>query len=91
MNIGSAVYQIRGIRQLSQEKLAELSHVNDGYISLIEHNKRTPALGTLKRIAKALGVNLTVIFLIAEKDDPLLAPYVPLLYYHLLKGEPYAE
>lgn len=91
MNIGSAIYQIRGIRQLSQGKLAELSRVNDGYISLIELNKRTPTLGVLKRIAHALGVNLTVIFLIAEREDPLLAPYVPLLYYHLLKGDSHVK
>jgi len=46
-------------RNLSQEALAELSGLSRNYVSSIERGMASPSLGTLEKLAKALGLSLT--------------------------------
>ena len=57
MNLGRAIRQLREMKELTQQELADLVGVTDAYITMLERGKRkNPSLATLKRIARALGV-----------------------------------
>lgn len=53
---GYNVRRIRVDKQISQEKLAELSDLHRTYISAVERGVRSISLKNIERIASALGV-----------------------------------
>lgn len=56
MNIGKNIKRLRTERGWSQQTLAEKSGLRAGtWIGRIENNKKIPRIGTLKKLAKALG------------------------------------
>lgn len=61
INVARAVREIRASRSLSQRQLAERMSVPRTYISKIENGKAIPTLGSLERLAKALGVDICVL------------------------------
>ena len=48
-------------------KLAEMSGLSQGMISLVEHEERNPSLDTLLRICEALKTDLSVVVSKAER------------------------
>lgn len=56
--LGEAIRQLRAKSGLSQEDLAHLAGVTTGTLSVIERGRSNPAWGTVKGIAKALGVSV---------------------------------
>ncbi len=52
------IRELRVEKRLTQEKLAYLAGLNKGQMSKIEREKSEPGVGTLEKIAKALGVHL---------------------------------
>ncbi len=54
---GERVRNYRKLRNLSQEKLAELANLHRTYIAQIEAGRRNVALNNIAKIAKALGVS----------------------------------
>jgi transcriptional regulator with XRE-family HTH domain len=58
---GEVLQELRRERNLSQEKLAELSDSTQAYISYLENGKNSPSLSMLFGIAAALGVSPTEI------------------------------
>lgn len=59
-----AIKAWRGVRELSQEGLAERSGVSAGMIALVETGRRQPGIGNLLAIAAALEVEPEVIAII---------------------------
>ena len=59
---GAKVKEFRNLRNLSQEKLAELCNCSGQTISGIEIGYNTPSFGTMEAIAKALDVPLKYFF-----------------------------
>lgn len=53
---GSRLVAIRELKKLSREELALRCHLNVGQIEQIEAGTATPAIGTLVKLARALGV-----------------------------------
>ena len=49
--------EIRKQKGLSQERLAELSHVHRVSISMFENGRKKPNVDSLKRLANALDVS----------------------------------
>ena len=49
--------RLRKQKGLSQERLAELSHVHRVSISMFENGKKNPNVDSLKRLANALDVS----------------------------------
>ena len=56
MRIGERIRDVRHRKGLSQEELAEKADINRTYLSQLEHNKSSPTLDVVERIAAALGV-----------------------------------
>ncbi len=59
---GKNVRSHREKLKISQEKLAELCDLHRTYIGAIERGERNVALENIQKIAKALGVKISILF-----------------------------
>ena len=59
--------QERERQNVSMTRLAEMSGLSQGMISLVEHEQRNPSLDTLLRICHALKVELSAVLNQAER------------------------
>ncbi len=103
MQVASQVREIRRARHLSQRQLAGRMQVPRTYISKIENGKAIPTLGSLERLAVALGVGICHLVRDARSrrdeevaailSDPLLAeiaaqlPQLSVLHRTLIYGQ----
>jgi ribosome-binding protein aMBF1 (putative translation factor) len=60
--LGQSIRQLRDDREFSQMALASEAGLDKTYIGLIERAEVNPTVGTLLKIAEALGVELVVEF-----------------------------
>lgn len=69
--IGKRIQEIRLTKCLSQEKLAEMSNLSVGYISLIENNykNKKPSLDVLVNLGNILGVTVDMFLMGYQKND----------------------
>jgi transcriptional regulator with XRE-family HTH domain len=89
LRVAGLVKEIRRARHLSQRQLAGRMQVPRTYISKIENGKAIPTLGSLQRLAAALGVDVRQLVRDARSQrddevasiltDPLLAEIAALL------------
>src|SRR5208282_2857513 len=89
LQVAGQVREIRRARHLSQRQLAGRMQVPRTYISKIENGKAIPTLGSLERLATALGVEIRQLVRDARSrrdeevaailSDPFLAEVAPLL------------
>jgi transcriptional regulator with XRE-family HTH domain len=66
--LGQAIRQARLARGLSQEEVAHGADLHPTWLSHIEGG-RNPAWGTVRRIASALGVEVSELARLAEKIE----------------------
>ena len=91
LQVAGQVREIRRARHLSQRQLAGRMQVPRTYISKIENGKAIPTLGSLERLANALGVEMRQLVrderslrdeeVEAILNDPFLAEVAPLLQH----------
>ena len=67
--LGKAIRQLRRKRDLTQEDLAHSAGITTGTLSLIERGHANPTWGTVKSIAKALGVSMRELGKLVEKSE----------------------
>lgn len=60
--IGANLKEARRARDLTLDKLAALSGLTRGYLSLVERGLKTPSIAALVRIADALELNVAQLF-----------------------------
>ena len=58
--VGNAVAAARAEKGISQKELSELTGIDQSDLSKIERGVANPSIGTLNRIAEALGAKLVV-------------------------------
>lgn len=64
---GQVIQELRKANSLSQEKLADLSHIDRSFISLVENGRKQPSLITIFQLAKAFNVSTAKIMAAAEE------------------------
>lgn len=64
--LGQSIRKHRERLELTQEQLAEKSETHRTYLADIERGVRNPSIETVRRLAKALEVPISVIFQTAE-------------------------
>ena len=72
MKIGHLIRQLRNELKLTQEELAFQIGTDAANLSRIENNKQNPAPDMLEKLAIALGLPLSQLFLMVEQS---LTPY----------------
>jgi transcriptional regulator with XRE-family HTH domain len=60
--VGERLRQLREERRISVRKLAELTAFSASFISQVENGQASPSIGSLERIAAAVGVTLGEFF-----------------------------
>jgi transcriptional regulator with XRE-family HTH domain len=70
--IGEHIRRLRSERRLSVRAFAAETGFSASFISQLENGQVAPSLGSLHRIAEALGVTLGGFFAAAETDDEAL-------------------
>jgi len=87
--IGDRIRQLREARGLTQSQLQQRSCVSRSYLSRIESGQMTPSLGTLEKIARALGVSLNRFFLPPNRTEALLEdPFIQSVRPYLRQLDP---
>ena len=76
MDIGNKLKELRVLKGLTQEELADRSELSKGFISQLERNQNSPSIGTLLDIIQCLGTTPAEFFtdeepeqIVFEKDD----------------------
>ena len=59
--LGERLRLLRIEKELTAERLAELSDISQGYLSLVERGKRRPTAPVLDRLCEALETSATLI------------------------------
>jgi len=76
--LGQRIRVLREALSFTQEELAKKASIGVSYLSMIERGQRMPHLETLVRIAAALGISLSELFIKAHEPS---ADHLPLLAY----------
>lgn len=87
--LGLKVKEFRKQRKITQEKLAEIIGVDNGYISKLEVGQNFPSISTLERIAEALGVELYELFQFTRRKDKDFKDEIIAIYDNLNKEKQY--
>jgi transcriptional regulator with XRE-family HTH domain len=64
---GKVLKKIRNSKGVSQEKLAEKSHLDRTYISLLERGLRQPSLDTIFRLSSSLDIKPSELVKLTEE------------------------
>ncbi|WP_299968773.1 cupin domain-containing protein [uncultured Roseobacter sp.] len=67
MNIGEKLRKVRQDRGLSQRELAQRAGLTNGTISMIEQNKTSPSVASLKSLLDAIDVSMAEFFATLEE------------------------
>lgn len=71
MDLGRAIKLCRTQRNLTQEQLANRIGISKSYLSLIERGRRDPNFSTIKEIASALEVPVSILVFLATDGEEL--------------------
>lgn len=78
---GRYVRRLREVRNLTQDRLAELSDLTGDTIRRLEHHQFSPSLRTLYKVCNGLNITLSALFVSFElpEDSPVFRDLVMLL------------
>ncbi len=68
-DLGARLKEIRESNGLSQRELARRANVTNGTISLIEKNRNSPSVSSLKRVLDAIPIDLGEFFAIKKNSN----------------------
>ena len=62
IDVGARLKHVRGVHGLSQRELARRAGVTNGLISLIEQNRVSPSVGSLKKVLDGVPLSMAEFF-----------------------------
>lgn len=68
-DVGGKLKALRKAKALSQRELASRSGLTNGAISMIEQNRTSPSVASLKKVLDGLGVTLADFFQLEESEQ----------------------
>jgi transcriptional regulator with XRE-family HTH domain len=71
MNYSKAIRVARSLADISQGELAERAEIDRSYLSMIESGKRTPAIETIEKIARALKLPFHLLSLLGSDETDI--------------------
>lgn len=71
MDIGKKIKDLRILKGLTQEELADRSELSKGFISQVERNLTSPSIATLTDLLQCLGTTISEFFQ-EPSDDPIV-------------------
>ena len=74
MDIGEKLRQLRQVRGLTQEEMADRCELSKGFISQVERNLASPSIATLTDMLECLGVTLADFFAEKGSEKTVFAP-----------------
>ncbi len=74
MDIGEKLRQLRQVRGLTQEELADRCELSKGFISQVERNLASPSIATLTDMLECLGVTLADFFADKGNEKAVFTP-----------------
>lgn len=80
MNIGNKIKNLRRIKNLTQEELAERTDLSKGYISQIESEHASPSMETFLNIIEVLGTTPSEFFKDSENEKVLYKKEEQVIY-----------
>ena len=83
MDIGGRLREVRESRGLSQRDVAARAGLTSSAISLIEQNKSSPSVASLKRLLDAIPMNMSEFFTVVEREERQKYFYSPDEYIEL--------
>ena len=86
MEIGKKIKNLRNIKKLTQEELAERTDLSKGYISQIESQYASPSMETFLNILEVLGTNPSDFFKEKKKKKVLYKKATQITYDEYDKG-----
>lgn len=69
MSIGQRIKDVRTAKGLNQDQIAERSGISQGHLSAVENGEHQPTYGTLEKIAKAMGMEVSELVATSNNDD----------------------
>ncbi|SDO88141.1 helix-turn-helix domain-containing protein [Desulforhopalus singaporensis] len=72
--LGHLIRRFRQEKSLTVHQLAEEAGLSAPYVSQLEHDKASPSIATLRRIANALDVHIVEFFADDIIKDPIILP-----------------
>ncbi len=69
IKFGQRIRELRKVRNLSQEQLAELTGFHRNYIGMIERGERNPALVNIEIFANAFGMSLSELLSFTSREN----------------------
>ena len=69
MQIGQKIKELRILKGLTQEELADRSELSKGFISQLERDLTSPSIATLIDILQCLGTDLKTFFNDSEDEQ----------------------
>ncbi len=85
--LGLRVKEFRKQKKLTQEKLAEIIGVDNGYISKLEVGQNFPSITTLEKIADVLDVELYELFRYTNYKSKNFKEEINIIYDKLNKDK----
>ncbi|MDF1526597.1 MAG: cupin domain-containing protein [bacterium] len=70
--IGDRIRNFREIKRLSTEELAERSGLDVNFVEQVEENTIKPALGTLLKFSRAMGIKMANFLDVSVSRDPVV-------------------
>lgn len=72
MDIGSRIKELRALKGLTQEELADRTELSKGFISQLERNLTSPSIATLMDILQCLGTDVSDFFSVPDQAQQIV-------------------